>query len=123
MSAAHVLYRPCACGCGRQFTPAVTQPSRRYIYGHGPKKLKDLKQSETSAEREAGRRKLNYGIALQTLEREKAELDAEIERLDEQIETRRAVMGALQSRKEAHVERHALVVALIDGMRGIGAKS
>jgi chromosome segregation ATPase len=104
MATSSLVRRICKCGCGREFTPPRTRPGQEWLFGH--KRKAEPARSESKAPAEDKRRILNYKIALDSASREIGEVEAGIERLDDQVDVLRHQAQELLSRKDVLVERH-----------------
>lgn len=105
MATASLVRRICKCGCGQQFSPNLKRPGQQYLYVHKPKAVA-VSVDTARAAPETRRRVLNYRLALDSAERELPEVEAEIEKLDDQAAELRQQIDVLLARKDVLVQRH-----------------
>jgi len=121
MNVATLITRPCACKCGRTFTPAPNRPGQQYMYGHKPRGTAKPAPTPKPAEApsDGARRILDYRLTLATLQRELKIVDGEIELVDDQLESCREESRKLQTIKDAAVERHGTLSQAADALQAL----
>lgn len=120
VSISHLVYRTCACDCGRQFVPSPKRPGQVYIWGHKPKNAKAPPPPKPQAVVAAKERsRLDYRIALQTAERDQLRLADEIDAIDNAIAAARVNIRLLDVNKENATARHLTVTAAIECLKAL----
>ena len=115
--------KACKCGCGKK-----TMPNRHYAYGHKPKagglttdrfhERQRTKPAVSLLEQRAD----SYIAAHKQATAELKEIEAEIDQVDEALEAARKTIAALDARKIALVDRHALVSGTSSLLEEMGVK-
>jgi hypothetical protein len=101
--------RACKCGCGATFMPPVKKPGQEYLFGHktasgnAPKaKIK----ATTLGRTETDRRALDYRMALASAQRELKEIEASIDKADNEMVQLLTELHYREKQKEDLTEKH-----------------
>lgn len=117
-----VLSRLCKGGCGQTFTPPASRPGQEYVHGHkggcDPGARRAAKPVHLAGARtEAERHTLNYRLALQSAERESADIAKQIDQVDDEIEALLKELRARDAKKEQLTEKHLTVSTTAETLR------
>ena len=124
-----VVRRLCKGGCGQWFTPPASRPGQEYIHGHkkgcdAAERVHSKPAPRAGGRSEAERRTLDYRMALASARREQAEVEKEIDVVDEEIQLLREKLAVRDNEKETLTERHLNLGASMMALESLaGGKS